>query len=250
MSTVLSILGSQEATPQGIKARWQAGSGQTLIYSWRGPTDAVTAIYNGLVNAALVDPTITVMDFNPGKGNAELIVQQASAGSVLGTVNSGGVTKVYEILPNEFMKRAEQAPYFSDLTPSNIVKAYSAYDAGVPDASVSPYSLTGKSLDLWKLIVQAGGNPEYFASGYVLRETFVISGLAKIAPVYTDVNKVVETPKEIWSINQAFGTIPAGEWLKKAPTVRQISRTKWHVQNEYWWADKWSTALYGGTGTP
>lgn len=249
--SVLETLGSADATAQGTRKRWQQGAGEANLFTYKGPSAAVETLYNSFKQAALIDPSFVVLDYDPGKGLGTLIVEKADPNALLGTTTAGGITKVYELFANEFVKRAEQAPYFDDLTVAQIVRAYKAYDQGVEDASTAPYAFTGKQLALWKMISKAAGNPEFMDCGYVLRETKIVSGSTAVAQEFGNTNHV-EDPPVAASTHRIITNLNFGdwEWLRKAPLVRQISRVKWHVQTEWWAAEAWSAALYGGTGDP
>jgi hypothetical protein len=244
--SALEILGSTEATPQGTKYRWQQGGGESKLYTWRGPTAAIAAIYDGFKNAALIDPTFVVMDYDEGKGLGTLTIQKADAESVIGTSVENGVTKLYEMFANEYLKPVHQNAWFTGdggLTVDQIVEVYKAFDAQQTGVSFSNDLQT----DLYDLLCK--GTADYFESGYVIRESKIVNGRNAVRANFTLVNKV-SAPPDNAAANTLIGSLPAGEWLKKSPIVRQITKTRWHIETEWWWAEKWSAVLYGGTGDP
>jgi len=249
--SALDILGTNAAVEQGKKKRYQRGGSEDLLWTYRGPTAAVNTLYEAFKASALIDPRLAVLDLDEGRGLATLTVVYADDQATLGVSTENGITKIYEFIPNEFSKRPELAPYFEDITNDQIVQAYNAYRAGATDAqaTAAPYNLADYGYVLYKLLIT--GTEEYQQSAYVLRESKVVSGKNAVQTEFANVNRV-ETPPTAASSNNLIGAISAlgGEWLKKAPAIRQISKTKWSVVTEWWWADKWSAVLYGGTLVP
>ncbi len=247
----LQTLGSTAATEQGKRKRWQRGGSEDQLWTYRGPTAAVESLYEAFKASALVDPKIAVLDYDAGRGLGSLTVAYADDQAALGVSNANGITTLYELIPNEFSKRPELAPYFNGIDADKTVQAYQAYEAGasLTEAQDPPYNLSNIDLDLFKLL--RSGVEEYLESAYVLRETKVVSGKNAVQSNFNNVNRV-DTPPTNAATNQLIGSINelGGEWLKKAPAIRQISRTKWSVVTEWWWAYKWSGVLYGGTLEP
>jgi hypothetical protein len=106
--------------------------------------------------------------------------------------------------------------------------------------------LAGKSLVLFRIL--EGGVEEYLESAYVLRETKVVSGRNAVQANFSNINRVDNPPSNA-AVNTLIGSLNelGGEWLKKAPSIRQITKTKWSVVTEWWWAYVWDYYLYGGT---
>ena len=250
----LQTLGSTAATEQGKRKRWQRGGSEDQLWTYRGPTAAVESLYEAFKASALVDPKIAVLDYDAGRGLGSLTVAYADDQAALGVSNANGITTLYELIPNEFSKRPELAPYFQgnpSITIDEIINAYKAYNAGASttDAEGPQHNLAEFSLDLFKIL--SSGVEEYLESAYVLRETKVVSGKNAVRANFSDINRV-STPPSNAAANTLIGDLSdrQGEWLKKAPAVRQISRTKWSVVTEWWWAWKWSATLYGGSLAP
>jgi hypothetical protein len=253
----LQTIGSTSAIEQGKKKQFQRGGGESEVWSYRGPKAAVTALYDAFKQAALIDPTIAVLDMDEGRGLATLTVNKATEQALLGVTSNNGITTVYELIPNEFSKRPELAPYFQDttsgvITNDQIRAAYNAHaDQSLNDeaALTSRYSLAGKSLTLFQIL--ESGVEEYLESAYVLRETKVVSGRNAVQANFSNINRVDNPPSNA-AVNTLIGSLNerGGEWLKKAPSIRQITKTKWSVVTEWWWAYKWSQTLYGGTLSP
>ena len=255
--TALANLGSTAAHEQGKKWNFQRGGAESQLWTYKGPSAACAALYDTFKASALIDPRIAVLDFDEGRGLGTLTVTYADDQALLGVSNENGITKFYELIPNEFSKRPELAPYFQPRTGTAItidetINAYKAYNLGVSRtaAQAAPYSLTDLGLALFDLL--SSGVEEYLESAYVLRESKVVSGKNAVRANFDNINRV-DNPPTSAAANTLIGDLSDryGEWLKKAPSVRQISRTKWAIQSEWWWANKWSYVLYGGSlGAP
>ena len=251
--TALANLGSTSAHEQGKKWTFQRGGAEAQLWTYKGPSAAVASLYNSFKSSALIDPRITVIDFDEGRGLGTLTVTYADEQAVLGVSNENGIVKFYEMIPNEFSKRPELSPYFTQsatpITNDEIRAAYNAHnDSSYQDeaTAVTKYGLSGLSLILFRIL--ESGTEEYLETAYVLRETKVVSGKNAVQANFTNVNRV-ETPPVASAGNVLIGSISSlgGEWLKKAPSIRQITRAKWTVQTEWWWASGWDYYLYGGS---
>ena len=246
--TALATIGSTAAHEQGKKWNFQRGGAESQLWTYRGPSAACAALYDSFKSSALIDPRITVLDFDEGRGLGSITVTYADDQALLGVSNENGITKFYELIPNEFSKRPELAPYFDGISGDKVSQAYLAYSRGISYADVQdpPYNLSSLDLEFYQLLQK--GVDEYLETAYVLRETKVVSGKNAVQANFTNVNRV-ETPPVASAGNVLIGSISSlgGEWLKKAPSIRQITRAKWTVQTEWWWAYKWSSVLYGGT---
>lgn len=114
------------------------------------------------------------------------------------------------------------------------------------------------AISLYLLVLK--GTTAYLTSQYVLRKTEVVSTGRQIALGYQNVNRIWSSA----SINNAEGTPSpidlsiaqieaikpqdqngyAWGWLKKNPTLQQISGGKWQLTKE-WWLEQWSVFIYG-----
>lgn len=246
----LDTIGSIGSTEQGKRKRWQPGGGESITRTHRGPKTAVSALYDAKKLAALNDPSIASIDLDEGRGLAQLQVEEIDPINIIGQSNNNGVLTIYELLYNENQRPVHEAPYFNTLAATEIVKVYDYFDKSrYADPSSSGFA--GKQLELLQLL--ALGTEDYFESAPVVRETKVVTGGNALvaAADLSNVNKVVSLPAGV-SSNPLIGDIPAGEWLYKSPAVRRITRLRWEIIKEYWFAPSpgWSTALYNGSRTP
>ena len=156
----LQTIGTTDAVEQGKKKQFVRGGAESELWTYRGPKAAVSVLYDSFKQAALIDPTIAVLDMDEGRGLSTLTVSKATEQALLGVTNTNGITTVYELIPNEFSKRPELSPYLQDesttrITNDEIRAAYNAHadlSLNDEDALVAKYGLAGKSLVLFRIL--------------------------------------------------------------------------------------------------
>jgi hypothetical protein len=147
----------------------------------------------------------------------------------------------------------------SPLTAAEVHAVQTAYELGInqnPYQTVNggalPYPFNGSAFSAAETVLYnfyAMGVQEYTLPGYVLRSVRNVSKRSTVAASYANVN-TVQPPPNVANVNTLIGSLPTGEWLLKAPQVRQYGARRWQITQEWWWSPKWSALLYGGTGTP
>ena len=245
----------------GGKLTYRQGGGQFGTVTWLGEMNQLGTNYNAMCAAAVNDPTVIEINFSNEGGRARIDITTGNEAAMMGMGCSNGALEIWELMPNEFEKRVEQAAYFTTTAAADIANAYAAYNAGVTSdgvAGAAPYNLSGKGLDLFHLLLK--GTQQFLEAGYVLRQTKVVSGVNAVAASFASVNRVdgsipysgqnIAIGNALPQFDNGSGGLAAGEWLKRCPMVRRITHTKWQVQLEWWGAYKWRTILYGGTATP
>ena len=238
---VLDTIGSTSAIAQGTRKRWQPGGGEVTILVWEGERTAVEAKYEELKALASTQPIYNSIEFDPGRGKATLTAEVADPVSVVGSEQQADGTLVqYELMANEVSRPIEQ--YFTDLGADEINEVFASVERREGDPG-----FTGDRLLLFKFL--SGGVEEYYDQQYVLRETKTVSGKTAISASFAGVGEVVSPPNAS-AVNKLLSGLPAQEWLKRAPQVRRISKTKWEIVTEWWGAAAWSHELYGGTAHP
>lgn len=236
MGNPLDILGTTAATEQGRRKVYTFFDGEREERVFMGPTDAVETLYNLYKTVAGYNPDYDVVEFDPGRGKGTLRISKVEDGEA-----------VYELYPNEILKPIALHKYFAITATAVTADEMATINQNIPLATpAASTGLTGKALTLYKYMLW--GMEEYLETGYVLRETKNVSKRSTVAASYTGVNTVV-TPPSTSAVNSLIGTLPSGEWLKKAPVVRMIGKRRWQIVTEWWWAEKWA-AIYGGSWTP
>lgn len=225
-----------------IKRSWTWTEGEIEIHMARGPRATLDVEYQNLKNqGATGEDGFDSLEYDPGRGYGVIVQRRA-------TPSEGA--DIYELFSNEMTRPIQSAPYFEDLTAEEIGTVFAVYNsqATLADGSETPLPAElspAKAQELYKYLMR--GQHEYFQSAYVLRRTETVSSRSTAAASYTGVNTVVALPG---GAKPLIGSLPAGEWLKKAPIVRQYGSNRWQIVTEYWWASSWSQQLYGGTYNP
>lgn len=226
-----SVLGSQNAIDQGTQKTWNFADGEMRTQVFRGLTLAVENLYESSKSLAAFDPYLDSLDFDPGHGIGTLITREVEDGK-----------PIYELWSNDVYKPVQAHPYFADsLTSDQFLDVRKAMDES------TSITTEDKAQELWELLNK--GTVEYLESAYVLRETKNVSKRSVISASFTDVNRVSDPP-DTAQVNHLIGSLPTGEWLKRSPQVRQFGARRWQITTEWWWGEKVSAILYGGTGTP
>lgn len=111
--------------------------------------------------------------------------------------------------------------------------SYPAFLAGKPQLTVMARKVTR-------------GVDYFFTSRPVLTASKVVPANTSVRASMLNINKVYTTA-ELQAAEQIPSTIlwemPAGEWLKAAPDVKQMNDGKFQIQQEWTWNRKWDTWL-------
>lgn len=244
MGAPVDMLGPSagQTVKRGKRQRWTFSDGLSSVEIHSGDPDSIATLANAYLAWAGNTPSIDSIEISNDAGRAQCLVA---------TVQDGA--KVWQLFSNQLLLRAEQGPVGDGLTTDEIVAAYNAYELGATDTQATngtwdsgiAIPLSGNAKKLYSLLCK--GEQTYQFTGYVLRCSQQCSNRSNLVAAYSNVNKV-DTPN--YSSNNIIGSIPAGEWLKQGPIVRQIGARRYEIQEEWWWAPKWSQVQYGGTGVP
>ena len=240
---VLGKIGGSIACPQGTKLVWTLKDGERQKFEWQGTRDIIEPLYQSLKTSTGGVADYDSVEYDPGRGKAICTAVKVISPGDVGSTQIEDDCIIYELDTNEESIPIQSHPYFESLDSADIqeiMQEIAEYGTGS--------ALTGKSKDLFNRL--AFGAEEYIRSSYVLRETKTVSDRTLITLSYVNVNEVV-TPPSPAGLSGIIKSLPAGEWLKKAPQVRQLDRTHWQIITEWWWAVKHDSCLYtGGTWLP
>jgi len=228
------IIGSTAAVAQGTKRNWTFATGETSTHEWRGKASSVYSMYLLKKAQGNIIGDTDSLDYDPGRGCARLVQRIVADGPV-----------IYELYTNDLYKDIRTHATFAALTAAQRKDVYAAYDSGAGVGASA--SWTSTMTDLYTFLTL--GTEQYLLAQYVLRSTQTVSLRSSVRASYTGVNTVQEPPNTP-AANVIIGNLPAGEWLKKGPMVRQYGARKWQIIQEFWHATTWSTILCAGTGTP
>jgi len=237
------IVGSTTETEQRIKKSWTPENGPSEVYTWKGPRAPLEVLYN---EWAIESSGASNVDLDGAAGAGTLTVTVPFAVGV----GEEGLADKWEILP-----RVLQIP---------LAEARSKAGALLFDIGYTPVADRAVELNAdpdpnnW---AGAGANEEAYltlrrrgvthvpAYAWVARRTIAAGRTSDVEASYTDVGCVDAAMPGLLP-SGLVGSPPTGEWLKQPPTVRTASRSRYDIVSEWWWAVKWSTILYGGTGVP
>lgn len=91
------------------------------------------------------------------------------------------------------------------------------------------------------------GVDSFLVSQYVLRHTVTVASGSSIRASYTGVGYVYSTDQLTAAEtipNNIIFSLPTGVWLKRTPTVDQISYDRWQIVQEWWHADAYDSFIY------
>lgn len=241
-----------EAIKQGSVRVWSLEEGEALVTTYKGPYSVLETLYNTYVDAALAgNPSISSVELPVTNGRATLTIRtvdQAYGGS------SGGETEridgVEELYPVDITKDVAAAPKYESLSSGDIAKVKRAI-SDLMDGSDAYTYLGGDGLmwDLWKRYQHGENN--YLALSYVFRRSYVTNSRLRAISLLGTVNTVITQAALVAAINSKIASVvaavPDGEWLVRTPKVSFQGRGKYHIEEEYQWALKWSDLYTGGT---
>ena len=252
--TPMVVLGANGAVLRGKTAQWNYPTGESIQDHYRGVYNAVASLYLTYKSVAGFSPAIDSLQLTYEKGMGELTVSWVEDGPVLWELCSNMQTIQIELHPafatgGTYVLTDAEVHAVQTAIALGINRNPAQYDKdGVLLAA--PFDGSAFTANQEKLYgFLSRGVDTYYQNAYVLRSTQTCSKRSTLAASYTGVNAVVTTGFSS-SANTLIGNIPAGEWLKQAPQVRQVTNRKWNIVQEFWYAPKWSQILYGGTGTP
>ena len=246
--SVLDVIGDDQPIQQGVSWRWNKTQGDTKSVVYKGSAEKLQALFNSYKSFGGGLANYEELQLDAMNGTGTLI---ASVGGQSAQATQDG-DSMFELYANDIARRIENAPYFDSLSTEDKSKVYAVYNRAITlpyDGSSVPAgnSLTGKSLTLYQFL--ENGIHEYYESQYVLRVTMIVSERSSVRASFSGVNQVT-TPPSFSGSNAIIGALPDGEWLKKGPVLRSYGEGKWQLSQEYWWAVKWSSVLYGGSYVP
>lgn len=248
---ILAVIGSNGSIYQKTDKSWSYPAGEGVQEVYRGIYAQVKSAYDAYKAVAGYTPSIDQLSLTYDKGIGTLTVSYVEDGPVQ-----------YELVANQFTEPVENHSGFNALSAAEKNAVRIAYELGGGQVNpiryvgksdtVQAYPFDGSAMNATAAKLYAmlnNGQTTYQRSAYVLRSTQVVSKRSQVKAAYTNVN-AVEAPPDTSSVNTLIGSLPSGEWLKQAPTVRMYGNRKWQIAQEWWWAPAWSALLYGGTATP
>jgi hypothetical protein len=252
--TAPRILGKNDVTEEAKRTEWRDGQGFFVVRKFHGPEEKIDRKAIELMNTA---DSFTI----DTKARYSRLMAYFSDGSPIQTTFGQNDLDQYWELDSEVLEKDIRTHPFLDALGDEDAKAQKIeeLDAAIEQGqgrtllAANPASPIKEYIQL-RLI----GVESYTTDTYILRRVNVCANNTARKAAFTGVGKVAnKAPIEgnQVSIKSRAGkpkfSLPAGEWLKRAPQVRQVGRGKWYIVEEWWYAEKWSKTLYsGGTGLP
>lgn len=246
---------------QGLVRSWSREEGQTLNTEYKGKYSVLESVYDAYVQLALDGaPDIASLDLRVINGRASLTVRRADqqyGEPGEGTKFNVGVDQLY---PIDITKDVAAAPRYNDLEATMIVAVKKSITEGEDiesaqltwNETVDP---TVPELNMMNELYKryAHGENTYLETAYIFRRTYITSSQLRAITLLGTVNTVITQAALLAVLNDQVSAIieelPAGEWLVRTPEVEFIGKGKYHISEEYQWAEQWSDLYTGGTLT-
>ncbi len=229
------IIGATSETKVKRTKTWSRDGGLVTAEEWSGPIAAVEAVFNRYAGKS---SGVSTLQFVSAGGKGVCVVTWADEPV------ASEVPEIWEVRPNEMEVPIEQHSTFDAADREAMALARKEYQAGKECSSeieviVLYYNFLANGIDA------------YLDGGLSISKTVVVSANSTLAASYCGVNRV-QSIASIGAPRAIIGALPSGwEWLKKTPTVRQVSRGRYQIAQEWWGAELgWSKILYGGGRTP
>lgn len=241
----LDAIGTLEKVKQGMRLSWSMKDGEKQIWEYKGERSVVKTYYDELVLATPGNvPEFDTVEYDAGKGLATITMTKLITPGEANSVQPADNGTIYELEANELSIPIEQHPHWVSLSDEDIM----AVKQAVEDNEQEDDAWSALQLSLYRRLMR--GVTEYTESSYVLRETKTVSLRSLQTVSFTNINEVV-TPPSTAAINPLITSLPSGQWIKKAPTLRQLNRRQWLIVTEWWWYRQVDAIIYtGGTWLP
>lgn len=211
---------------------WNTDTGEISEITVTGDQSEVSTLYENAKSESGV--VAAQLQIGRGRGTATKRYERLVAGET----PSPGVTQ--ELYAIDIVKEIRAHPYFAALTNAEILAVKTAADAGAAAGG----SWSALQNTLYKHY--AFGMESYYETGFIFRSTRRVSGDSALSISTSDINKVVTAPTASGAMANLLASLPAGEWLKRPPSIRLIRPGVWEASEEWQWAAAWSV-VYGGT---
>ena len=238
--------GADAVTLISRKKAWSRERGDHYIEEYRGPLAAADTFFDSKRGTDEVDE----VTFDQAKGAATVTLWVMDDVPGGGGQATGPLNEYWEVLPMEVYKSIRLHETFNALALQPALeavrRAYEEARAHTPPA--------GAATTYQKLLRL--GVEEYVRSQFVLQRTIEVGRRSQVSASWEGVDRaqkitVAPGPTPPSAIIGALDAHPdydedKKQFLKKAPMVRQISRSKYQIMEAWWFARRWSETLYGG----
>jgi hypothetical protein len=243
------IIGNTDIEQLADKRVWNRTDGVQKLQRFVGTADAINAKFNELSAGGTVADD---MDETVEGQYGQLLVRiNEDSGSTEGA-NSFANNGTWELLAMEVMKPIESHYWFDSIT--------AARKREIERCARDATSISGTPTDAENYLFAYYANQilEYPIDYLELRQTLIVSNRSTLTATHTGNNRVVTLASidppdallgTLTSLPKGDGTSGAWEWMKKAPQVIQVAKSKFQIQYRWLGAERWA-AIYGGSWLP
>lgn len=239
-----ATLGSDAAIEQGTRLRWTNTGMEVQTRIWRGPADKVLEQYKALKTVAAGTADYDELVYDAGRGTATLEAQRAGSPTVTGDVGPDlDADPRWELMTVEERVPIEYHERWRNLTTQNVQDVVRRIDQrlGPPDVWDDV-----EQEALFRLMLR--GVTDYPAHMYVARRTQITTRRKQITAAFGPVGKCTQTGsrKGAGSISNETAGLDIDnpifigikqidiDWLVRSPTVREVERRRWSIDQEWW----------------
>ena len=241
------ISGRTDAMPQPTQRTWDPTNGMQISVPYAGTADAIRSQFNSLVGVVGIDKLAE--NINGISGTLRMTVVGSSGGPGDGNAN----LFVWEVEPQDILKPIETHPDFWNITAAEKTAILKAARNGDP---LPGYLQDDDQQELYAYY--AHQFLDFPVTDIFVRCSQTLSIRSDVQANYDNINRVVP----LTAINPpvvllgALSDLPyydgghgPWEWMKKAPRIRQIARSKFQLAYVWQGAEKWAK-IYGGSWDP
>jgi hypothetical protein len=267
--SLFRIIGLNDYTQTSTRREYTQELGQTTVTTYKGPPDPISDLYDASV-LSVQNGEIDAVSTNVENGEGVLEIKVADGNEDGDDPNTIANNTIWELIGQDIFKNIRSYP--GDVADS---KAFNTDSLQDEMEDVRLYFETAQQEGTAPAIGSAEevyynlllrGTDQYVRSTAVLRTTLTVSRRSLLSLNWVGVDRA-------WKLN-GDGDAESGspdlnqtgqgaligqisllpgfdgdkkQWLKRAPQLTQSGRRNYTMTQEWWYAEAWSTNLYGGT---
>ncbi|MEK9752253.1 MAG: hypothetical protein VW338_03450 [Rhodospirillaceae bacterium] len=240
---MITIVGYPGVSEQDAEREFSPSVGWQTIRTWHGEKAAIEGM---LPQFSAFGVRLRTFKVDPAFHGLQAFFPDAQDGTSPADPDAK-MNIVWELHGNDLNKSIFTHPKFQAIASKadqETLKKFSRGQLNYTEQAVQ--DLTGDAA-LFREEIHKGVQA-YSVAQYVLRRNANVPLAWNGSVAMTDVGKVYATTGDLKTKegvpNTLFYTLPDGEWLKRAPQIRQQRDGSWNIVNEWWHADDASDLLY------
>lgn len=255
--SVTRVVGANEITELKSIRSWTKTDGVATTRRFVGPSELIQARFNEL--SASISPGADELTehYNGSVGELNIKIYDDSGSDTGG--NTEELNSVWELIASDLNKPIEYHTNFASISAERKRQLeYAAQTAGWQTADGEAIATPSNAAEKSLYGHYANQSLDFLLSTFILRKSTTVSSRSTITASYAGVDRVVTLASinppsaligALTSLPKMNGSSGAWEWLKKAPQVRQVSKTKYSIIYEWWGMEQWSV-IYDGSWNP